>query len=115
MEVNIDLWPMMHAFELSLLSILDTDGLPFFAKGKNFQERARHVLAKASGRVTYSLDMSSFDNSIRGALFKGELRAFKTLWDFEFREKDFEDALLRVSNAPDDVVVAPKCRKSGDL
>lgn len=36
-EANLIVWPMLHAFEKSLLSIPDTDGLPFFAKGLNFK------------------------------------------------------------------------------
>lgn len=71
---------MLHAFEVSLLSILDVDGLPFFAKGANFQTRAEIVLKKSLGKTTYSLDMSSFDNSIRGGIYLGELRAFQAVW-----------------------------------
>lgn len=64
-EANLVVWPMLHAFERSLLSIPDVDGLPFFAKGQSFKERALVVCQKSIGRICYSLDMSSFDNSIR--------------------------------------------------
>lgn len=43
-DKNLIIWPMLHAFEVSLLSVLDTDGLPFFAKGANFVDRAEIVM-----------------------------------------------------------------------
>lgn len=85
---------MLHAFEVSLLSVLDVDGLPFFAKGANFVTRAEIVMEKSLGKVTYSLDMSSFDNSIRGGIYLGELRTFLSLWGLAIDEKAFLKPLL---------------------
>lgn len=94
MRANILVWPMLHAFETSLLSIPDTDGHPFFAKGANFNTRARVVTDKSYGRICYSLDMSSFDNSVRGGIYRGEIRAFATLFGCEFDEDLFLKPLL---------------------
>lgn len=91
---NLAVWPYLHAFEVSLLSILDQDGLPFFAKGADFTTRARIVEEKSRGRVTYSLDMSSFDNSVRGGFYLGEIRAFKDLFGLAFDEEAFLQPLL---------------------
>lgn len=45
--VNIEVYPMLHGFERSLLSINESDQLPFFAKGLNFVERASIVMKRA--------------------------------------------------------------------
>lgn len=106
---------MLHAFEQTLLSVLDVDGRPFFAKGANFKTRARIVTEKMYDRVTYSLDMSSFDNSIRGGIYRGEIRAFGTLFGYAFDEEMFLKPLLARSQQPDDVVEDLPVRKSGDV
>lgn len=93
-ETNIKVYPLLHAFEKSLLSIKDADGLPFFAKGASFEQRAVIVAEKARNRIVYSLDMSSFDNSVRGALYLGELRAFSEIFGCWFDEKDFVKPIL---------------------
>lgn len=97
------------------MSILDTDGLPFFAKGSSFSKRAEIVMQKSRGRVTVSLDMSSFDNSIRGGIYKGEIRAFSRMFGFAISEDDFIKPLIQLSNDPDDIVTGLPVRKSGDV
>lgn len=87
-------WPSLHAFEKSLLAIRDIDGSVLFAKGLNFRERALIAADKARGKVSYSLDMSSFDNSIRGGIYKGEIRAFTAMFGIEIFEDIFMEPLL---------------------
>lgn len=113
---NIVNYASIHAFESSLLSILDKDGERFFAKGLSVQERGRIIREKAQGKVVYSLDMSSFDNSIRGGLIEGELDALGQLFGVTFDRSVF-DALITygyddyaLDGTPTDLV-----RKSGDL
>lgn len=72
-------------------------------------------MAKSAHKVTYSLDMSSFDNSIRGGLYKGEIMAFNKLWGLDFDPDMFIKPLLQMSNEPDDVVEDLPVRKSGDV
>lgn len=66
--------------------------------------------------MVYSLDMSSFDNSIRGGLIEGELDALGQLFGVTFDRSVF-DALITygyddyaLDGTPTDLV-----RKSGDL
>lgn len=105
---------MIHAFERSLLSIKDVDGLPFFAKGANFDERAAVVTEKARGKVVFSLDMSSFDNSIRGGFFDGELDAFASLFGYDF-DRSWYDQAVSVLGFGGQTRPTERCRRSGDL
>lgn len=113
---NVVNYAGIHAFERSLLSILDLDGSPFFAKGMNIPDRGEVIREKAKGKVVYSLDMSSFDNSIRGGLIKGELDALSHLLGVSF-DASVYDALITYGF--DDYALdgqeAPLVRKSGDL
>lgn len=59
--------------------------------------------------------MSSFDNSIRGGIYRGELRAFSRIWGVDFDEEMFLKPLLQRSNEPNDVVDDLPVRKSGDV
>lgn len=86
------MWPFIHAFERTLLSIEDVDGERFFAKGLSFDRRADIVMRKAKGRVVFSLDMSSFDNSIRGGFFAGELDVFSSLFGVNFDRSWYDEA-----------------------
>lgn len=72
-------------------------------------------MRKSLSKITYSLDMSSFDNSIRGGFYKGELRAFSSIWGLAFDEKNFVEPLLQLSNDPQDVIEDQPVRKSGDV
>lgn len=47
---------------------------------------------KARDRVVFSLDMSSFDNSIRGGLIEGELDALSRIFGVSF-DRSVYDAL----------------------
>lgn len=113
-ELNVQVWPMIHAFERSLLSIRDLDGLPFFAKGANFEERATVVMEKARDKVVFSLDMSSFDNSIRGGFFDGELDAFGALFGYDF-DRSWYDQAVSVLGFGTKRQPTERCRRSGDL
>lgn len=114
-EANVLVWPSLHAFERSLLAIRDVDGTVLFAKGLNFRERALIAADKSRGKVSYSLDMSSFDNSIRGGIYKGEIRAFTAMFGIEIFEDIFMEPLLQLSNNPADVMDDLPVRKSGDV
>lgn len=122
-SANLLFYPVAHGFERSLLSIVDADsdhlGLPFFAKGLNFDDRSVHIRQKMSdGYSCLCIDVSSFDNCIREGFFEGELDFFERLApgiDFSiFRE-------AYIDRSPDDylqtdvVCHLPPCRKSGDL
>lgn len=105
---------MIHAFERSLLSIQEKDGLPFFAKGLNFDRRAEIVMERARGKVVFSLDMSSFDNSIRGGFFDGELAAFRQMFGVDFDPAWYSQA-VSMFGFGGKTEPTEKCRRSGDL
>lgn len=114
-ECNIQMWPFIHAFERSLLSICDVDGERFFAKGLSFDARADIVMRKARRKIVFSLDMSSFDNSIRGGFFAGELDVFASLFGVNFDRSWYDEAWSVLSRDGSDVRPTEKCRRSGDL
>lgn len=103
-SANLLFYPVAHAFEQSLLSIVDDDaaglGLPFFAKGLNFDDRSVHIRAKMGpGYSCLCIDVTSFDNCIREGFFEGELDFFQELapsLDFSI----FRDAYI--DRSPDD-------------
>lgn len=114
-ECNIQMWPFIHAFERTLLSINDIDGERFFAKGLSFDKRAAIVMRKARDRVVFSLDMSSFDNSIRGGFFAGELDVFASLFGVNFDRSWYDEAWSVLSRDGTERRPTEKCRRSGDL
>lgn len=59
--------------------------------------------------------MSSFDNSIRNGIYIGELRAFSTIFGYEFDEDSYLNAKLSLSTDPFDIVDDQPVRKSGDV
>lgn len=109
------MWPFIHAFERSLLSIRDIDGERFFAKGLSFDRRAVIVNRKARGKIVYSLDMSSFDNSIRGGFFAGELDVFSSLFGVNFDRAWYDEAWSEISRDGTELRPTERCRRSGDL
>lgn len=124
MSANLLFYPVAHGFERSLLSVWDQQpgtgaGVPFFAKGMNFAERAFWIGIKMlPGYHCLSIDVSSFDNCIREGFFHGELDVFTTL-DPLLDRSMFEMAFISSSQdtySPGECVhTLGQYRKSGDL
>lgn len=76
------------------MSIPDIDGFPFFAKGINFDRRAQIVFAKALNKIVFSIDCSSFDNSVRGAFIDAELTVMEHFSDGNFDRSIYKECYM---------------------